>query len=682
MASATWRSRLLKLNLALVAREKAVSRKSRPRRLRPRLAPEQLEDRTVPSGGIQLLEPAVHHAPTSPPQGPAAQGAPSPVNNGDNQGQDNSPSPQGAAAQVPPPPANNGLGQNHTPTSPGPSAPAPGVDHSPTPPPQGSALGSSSPANNGIDQGQEKPVNPQGPAMPGPLAPANDDQEDDNTPPPHGSGAKGPPSLANNANGRGEENLLNSQGPAVQEAQSPANNGQGHGNSMSHHEQAGQESLSSTNNDQGENNPTLPQGLAALEPEGGQLPTPQPHGVAAPKLPSPANNGQGQNNATLELTANGQGNSNGQGVSEEISSETEISQPTPARVNAANRQGSPLTSESNGSGNENSPGSDNGQAAPSAPLVSTSALVSSGIRVMSAELAQESNAAERAVSAEAAQGSSAAETFAQTLLADESIALGVIASEGGPVEAPSASPSRVSPLVPGGDGQVAVPDVGTGSSGGGTPLLIASSPMSSGGGVAAFITKLQESSTKDDLRPLARYIPLTNLDRLFLEWWDDDQLLFPDAMPAVDEMLFPEAMQQIDDMLLPSDVPLSNESPLGEVSSLDLGRLGLVPSAAPTAVRWEDALALEAPATATAEAPRSTPISRPVTVKARRECASAIPVSAEEPAAGDNIRPYQIALGMMPFLVAFGYTPTSLRDHVHVGQRVWKRLRGYLRRSP
>jgi hypothetical protein len=205
--------------------------------------------------------------------------------------------------------------------------------------------------------------------------------------------------------------------------------------------------------------------------------------------------------------------------------------------------------------------------------------------------------------------------------------------------------------------------------------------MPSGGGVSAFITKLQESSTKDDFRPLASYTPITVLDRLFLQWWDDDQLLFPDEQPAVDEMLFPDALQQIDDMLLPNDLSLPNDSPLGEVSSLDLGRLGLVPSAAPTAIRWEDALASQTPATITGEARRFVPNSRPVTAKARLESAPAIPASADE-SAGDNIRPYQIALGMMPFLVAFGYTPTSLRDHVHVGQRVWKRLRGYLRRSP
>jgi hypothetical protein len=708
MASATWRSRLLKLNLALVAPEKATSRKSRPRRPRPRLSPEQLEDRTLPSGGIQLLEPAVNHAQTPPAHGPSSQGAPLPTNNG------------------------NGQGQNNPLPSPRPAAQASLVDHSSTQPPQGPALASQPPAIKGDDQGQGKPLNPQGPAMHRPLAPADNGQGEENIPPPQGSAAQvsplpakngngqgqnktptaqglateEPPSPANNDKVPGQENSLNPQGPATKGSLSPANNDQELDTSMSRQAQAEQGSLSSANNDQesgiptsrpgqagqgtlppvnsdqGENNPTPFQGPTEPQPEGNQLPAPQPHGLAALRLPSPAANGQGQNNAIAEPTVNGQGNGNGQGASEQISSEAEIAQATPTKSNgASNRPASPLTPESNGPGNENSQGIDNGQAASSTPSVSPSALVSSGIRTVSAEVAQESNAVQEAVSAGAAQGASAAEAFAQSLLVDESIALGVLASEGGPVEAPSASPSRGSPPGGGGGSQVAVPDVGTESSGGGTPLLIASSSVPSGGGVSAFITKLQESPTKDDFKPSMTDLPKNDLDRLFLEWWDNDQLLFPDAMPAVDEMLFPDAMQQLDDILIPNDLSLPTESPSGEDSSLDLGRLGLVPRAAPTAVRWEDALALQARATATGEARRFVPNSQPVMAKARLESAPAVPASADEPA-GDNIRPYQIALGMMPFLVAFGYTPTSLRDHVHEGQRIWKRLRGYLRRSP
>jgi hypothetical protein len=63
MASATW-LRLLKLDLALIASRKPTPQKTRRRRHRPRLAAEQLEDRTLPSAGI--AGPAAHQPPTSP----------------------------------------------------------------------------------------------------------------------------------------------------------------------------------------------------------------------------------------------------------------------------------------------------------------------------------------------------------------------------------------------------------------------------------------------------------------------------------------------------------------------------------------------------------------------------------------------------------------------------------------
>lgn len=610
MASATWRSRLLKLNLALVAKEKASSRKSRPRRLRPRLAAEQLEDRTLPSGGIQLLEPAVHPPPTPPPQGPAAQAPPSPASNDNGPGQEKSVNPQGPAAQK-----------------------------------------SLSSANSG--QEEDTPTSTQGPAAQNSLSPANNDQGEANTPSSPGSAGQGARSLTNNANGQGQNNTPAPQGPAAEEPPASASN----------------------DNGQGQENPPNSQRPTARGLEGYHSSTPLPPGRAAEEPPSTANNGPGQNNPSPELAANGPGNGNGQGEGEGSSGATENAQPTLASgPRTGNQPSSAPESEANGPGNDNGQGIDDGQTASPAPSVSPAALVSSGIRAVSTQLAQGASAAERAVSAEAAQGASAAEAFAQTLLADESIALGVIASEGGLAE-PAASPSRGSPPAPGGNnGEVAVPDVGTGSSGGGMPLLIASSPMPSAGAISAFITKLQESSTKDEFKPSMTDLPISRLDRLFLEWWDDDQLLFPDTMPAIDEMLFPESMPQIDDMPLPNE-----QLPLGEDAPFGLERLSQAPAAA---LGQEDVVAFDALSASNGETPLFAPISQPVPANQWLESVSAAPAAAEEPAAGDNIRPYHIALGMMPFLVAFGYTPSSLRDHVQVGQRVWKRLRGYLRRKP
>jgi hypothetical protein len=62
-----------------------------------------------------------------------------------------------------------------------------------------------------------------------------------------------------------------------------------------------------------------------------------------------------------------------------------------------------------------------------------------------------------------------------------------------------------------------------------------------------------------------------------------------------------------------------------------------------------------------------------------QEVAFAAPASAEETSANDTLRPYHIALGMIPCLAAFGYTPTTLREHVRAARRAWKWLRGYLR---
>jgi hypothetical protein len=419
------------------------------------------------------------------------------------------------------------------------------------------------------------------------------------------------------------------------------------------------------------------QGQSGRESGDDQLPTSRSNGLSAQGSGSPGNNGQGQNSTTPEPTANDQGNGNGQGESEDSTGEVVNSQPKPASAGTANRQASPLTSQGNGAASDTSQVSDNGQTiensqtASSHPVVSSSALVSSSIGATNAEVAAESNAAE---------------ALAQTVLADEAIALGVLAEAGNSVAvpaAPAASPGRASPPAPANNEEVAVPDIGSGSAGGGgTPVQIASSAVPSGGGpFSAFVTGLRESAAKDEFKPLASNTPITDLDKLFLEWWDEDQLLFPDEQPPIDEMLFPEAMPQLEDMILPNDMLLPNESSSGEDASLDLGRLGLVPTPAPKLVRWEDALAFDAPETATGEAPRLAPVSQPVTAKAWLETASATAALAEEPTAGENLRPYHIALGMMPFLVAMGYTPSTLRDNVQEGQRVWKRLRDYLRRK-
>jgi hypothetical protein len=36
------------------------------------------------------------------------------------------------------------------------------------------------------------------------------------------------------------------------------------------------------------------------------------------------------------------------------------------------------------------------------------------------------------------------------------------------------------------------------------------------------------------------------------------------------------------------------------------------------------------------------------------------------------MRPYEIALGVFPFLPAFGFTPVTLREKVLAGRRLWQ----------
>jgi hypothetical protein len=50
------------------------------------------------------------------------------------------------------------------------------------------------------------------------------------------------------------------------------------------------------------------------------------------------------------------------------------------------------------------------------------------------------------------------------------------------------------------------------------------------------------------------------LDSFFVELWDQDQLLFPDAGPVVDETLFPDGFPAPDDMPEPGIIPAPSET--------------------------------------------------------------------------------------------------------------------------
>jgi hypothetical protein len=295
----------------------------------------------------------------------------------------------------------------------------------------------------------------------------------------------------------------------------------------------------------------------------------------------------------------------------------------------------------------------------------------------------------------------------ESFLAGEPSALGAFAEEGGFPGASPASPGNGSPSAIPEDNEGAVPSTGLGNASmPGMPLL----PSPSAKAFSALVTGLlTPSSSAEGFKDPANYPRASDLDSLFLEIWDDDQLLFPDALPPIDETLFPEVMPKLDEMSAPN-APASPDD-----FSSELGQNNPASIAAPAAgedtiiVGMEDAPAFAAPANMAGNAWSFAPIFQAVPTTVRFNPAAArggthakpahsagaagpavshgnewqdgvsiAPDAAEEPASEDNLRPYQIALGMMPFLPAFGYTPVSLREHVRAGRRAWKRLRDYL----
>jgi hypothetical protein len=52
------------------------------------------------------------------------------------------------------------------------------------------------------------------------------------------------------------------------------------------------------------------------------------------------------------------------------------------------------------------------------------------------------------------------------------------------------------------------------------------------------------------------------LDLFFLEIWDQDQLLFPDSLPAIDDIAFPDALPAADDMPSPVSTTERHDSSL------------------------------------------------------------------------------------------------------------------------
>jgi hypothetical protein len=152
-------------------------------------------------------------------------------------------------------------------------------------------------------------------------------------------------------------------------------------------------------------------------------------------------------------------------------------------------------------------------------------------------------------------------------------------------------------------------------------------------------------------------------DGAFLELWDSDQLLFPDSLPRVEELLFPGGLPRTDEMPLPDRAPnLGGPLSRGE-QPVEVPLLAGAVGQAPTLPDGPEAVAAPAPAAGLALS--SANANRPEVAPAAQ--------------GEDSLRPYQIALGLLPFLPAFGFTPVTLRERVRAGRRLWQDLR---RRRP
>jgi hypothetical protein len=480
---------------------------------------------------------------------------------------------------------------------------------------------------------------------------------------------------------------------------------------------------------------TLPSGGPTPQgPAAGPPPTHPPHqGPAAAAPPSPSNGGPGQSNPPASSpdpggngqgNGKGQGNGNGQGHANGPGAENSQPPPAPSPGPTANGQGN-----GNGQGNDqgqghaNGPGAENSQPShagppgpgdhPGAPPGladhgpgtengpgNTTALAVGGAPGLPPE------------SVPGAGPTGFGSLPGEALPAGEPMAVGALAPEGSsPISLAvpgNASPSGLE------DGAPQIESALASAGLGGASLSAGALVPVGGGGYSALVTMLLPPSTAAGGvgNPTTAIRP-EDLDSLFVEVWDADQLQFPQTLTPLNETLFPEGMPKGDER--PSHNPPSalddfywglgqpNAAPGAAPEANDAAAVGTenaAPSVAPEAVAAN--LAPFAPDSVRASGERLPILSVPMTgaessptagsgdTNAKPSLVAALAPedghghssaalrAGKKPAHGDGLRPYHIALGMMPFLAAIGYTPASLRDHVRVGRRAWMRLRGQL----
>jgi hypothetical protein len=200
---------------------------------------------------------------------------------------------------------------------------------------------------------------------------------------------------------------------------------------------------------------------------------------------------------------------------------------------------------------------------------------------------------------------------------------------------------------------------------------------------------LRLAAAADDLP--AGFLSISPEDPRFIDLWDKDQLLFPDALARLDEML-----QQPDQMPLP-DVAPGLQSPIPTVVRLRADGAGVagegseagqspVAALAPVAgAGWEMpdllwAARTAVPLAAVPSAGQRQPSRPPPTARGAVSGVQAVVARVGaailgRKGAADPLRPYKIALGLVPALAVFGYTPATLRDHIETARRAWRQFR-------
>jgi hypothetical protein len=174
-------------------------------------------------------------------------------------------------------------------------------------------------------------------------------------------------------------------------------------------------------------------------------------------------------------------------------------------------------------------------------------------------------------------------------------------------------------------------------------------------------------------------------DGAFLELWDRDQLLFPDSLPKVDELQFPGGLPWGQEMPLPDRTPnlggpLSRGDRPVEVLIL-ASAVGEAAESAPALPDGQEAVAepVLAATPGSGLALSSPDANRPEVSLADPTGAPADRLDTDR--GGDPLRSYKIALGLLPFLPAFGFTAVTLREQVQAGLRRWQELRSWRRRG-